>query len=216
MPAHGTFIPTSSPHDDPAGERFKRVSMAYGVLSDPARRARYDSGQLTVPARPRAPVPAPPRRVPDTRTRTRTRTGAGRLHLSRRGARWAVGSGIVLIVLGLAAGIWVVSLQRHDADLRNGGVAAVATVVDVGGERRLEFTTRAGRTIRAVEQVKSGEEQPAVGASVHIHYDRNDPTSIVTDTSHTARDVTLWIVAVKLFVGGIVLLVVGTRRLRRE
>ena len=97
-----------------------------------------------------------------------------------------------------------------------GGVAAVATVVDVGGERRLEFTTRDGRTIRAVEQVKSGEEQPAVGASVHIHYDRNDPTSIVTDTSHTARDVTLWIVAVKLFVGGIVLLVVGARRLRRE
>ena len=127
-----------------------------------------------------------------------------------------MGSGIALIVLGLAAGVWVVSLQRHDADLRNGGVATVATVVDVGGERRLEFTTRDGRTLRAVEQTKSGEEQPAVGTRVAIHYDRNDPTSIVTDTSHTARDVTLWIVAVKLFVGGIVLLVVGARRLRRE
>ena len=127
-----------------------------------------------------------------------------------------MGSGVALIVLGLAAGVWVVSLQRHDADLRNGGVAAVATVVEVGGERRLEFTTRDGRTVRAVEQTKSGEEQPAVGARVAIHYDRNDPTSIVTDTSHTARDVTLWIVAVKLFVGGIVLLVIGARRLRRD
>ena len=79
-----------------------------------------------------------------------------------------------------------------------------------------KFTTRDGRRIRAAEQIKSGEEEPPVGARVAIHYDRNDPTSIVTDTSHTARDVTLWIVAVKLFVGGIVLLVVGARRLRRE
>ena len=30
-----------------------------------------------------------------------------------------------------------------------------------------------------------------------IHYDRTDPTSIVTDDSHTGRNVTLWIVAVK-------------------
>lgn len=122
----------------------------------------------------------------------------------------------MLIVLGLAAGLWVVALQRHDADLRNGGVAAVATVVDMGGERRLQFTTRDGRVVRAVEETKSGVEQPAVGTRVAIHYDRNDPTSIVTDTSHTARDVTLWIVAVKLFVGGIVLLAFGTRRLRRD
>jgi hypothetical protein len=106
-------------------------------------------------------------------------------------------------------------LQRHDADLRARGVAAVATVVQVGGERRLEFTTRDGRTVRAVEQIKSGEEQPPVGAHVDIHYDRADPSSVVTDTSHTARDVTLWIVAVKLVVGGTILLVVGARRLRR-
>jgi hypothetical protein len=209
--------PDVNPGDVPAAERFKRVSMAYGVLSNPARRARYDSGQRTAqgtppasstvsPAAARTPAPA---RVPAP-------ASAGRLHLTRRGARWAVGSGIALIVLGLAAGVWVVSLQRHDADLRKRGVAAVATVVDVGGQRRLEFTTRDGRTVRAVERTKSGEEQPAVGTRVAIHYDRNDPTSVVTDTSHTGRDVTLWIVAVKLFVGGIVLLVVGARRLRRE
>ncbi len=205
--------PDVHPGDIPAAERFKRVSMAYGVLGDPARRARYDSGQLTAPVRPRAPAPtsrvAPP-------TPSLPAAGAGRLHLTRRSARWAVGSGVALIVLGLAAAVWVVSLQRHDADLRARGVAAVATVVEVGGERRLEFTTRDGRVVRAVEQTKSGEEQPAVGARVAIHYDRNDPTSIVTDTGHTGRDITLWIVAVKLFVGGIVLLVVGARRLRRD
>jgi hypothetical protein len=86
----------------------------------------------------------------------------------------------------------------------------------VGGDRRLEFTTRDGRTVRAVEQIKSGVEQPTVGSRVRIHYDRNDPTSVVTDTSHTARDVTLWIVALKLLVGGTILLVVGAKRLRRE
>ena len=182
--------------------------MAYGVLSDPAR-----AGALRLRAAHRAAVtpraPAPPVARPSAVARARA-GGPTAPQPARRS--WAVGSGVALIVLGLAAGLWVVSLQRHDADLRHGGVAAVATVVDVGGERRLEFTTRDGRSVRAVEQIKSGEEQPPVGARVAIHYDRNDPTSIVTDTSHTARDVTLWIVAAKLFVGGIVLLVVGARR----
>ena len=85
----------------------------------------------------------------------------------------------------------------------------------MNGERRLEFTTRDGRTVRTVEETKSGEEQPAVGSRVNIHYDRTDPTNVVTDTSHTGRDITLWIVAVKLFVGGIVLWSFGARRLRR-
>ena len=37
--------PDAHPGDAPAAERFKRVSMAYQVLSDPVRRARYDSGR---------------------------------------------------------------------------------------------------------------------------------------------------------------------------
>jgi hypothetical protein len=48
-----------------------------------------------------------------------------------------------------------------------------------------------------------------------VHYDRADPTRIVADDSHTARDVTLWIVAVKFLVGGAILVGVGVRRLRR-
>ena len=69
--------------------------------------------------------------------------------------------------------------------------------------------------VRASESVKSGEEQPALGTKVPIHYDRTDPTSIVTDESHTGRNVTLWIVAVKLVVGGAVLTWFGLRRLSR-
>jgi hypothetical protein len=119
------------------------------------------------------------------------------------------------MLLGLIAGAFVFSLQRHDADLRAHGVATTAVVIPVDGERRLEFETRDGTVVRAAESVKSGEEQPAVGTRVRIHYDRDDPSTIVTDESHTGRNVTLWIVSVKLVVGGAVLLGFGVRRLRR-
>ena len=69
--------------------------------------------------------------------------------------------------------------------------------------------------MRASESIKTGEEQPAVGSQVRIHYDRQDPTRIVTDDSHTGRNVTLWIVAVKFVLGGGVLLWFGLRALAR-
>jgi len=205
------------PDAHPAGaadeERFKRVTRAYGVLSDPVQRARYDAGLLSVPRPPRtaqpAPTPSPAaaKRVPAPKP--------GAVRFSRRAARWTVPISIALVLLGVAAGVWVVTLQRDDAALRARGVAATATVVDVNGERRLEFATRDGRTIRAVERTKSGEQQPGLGAQVAIHYDRADPSTIVTDAAHTGRDVTLWIVAAKLVIGGAVLLVFALRRLRR-
>ena len=66
-----------------------------------------------------------------------------------------------------------------------------------------------------MERTKSGEQQPGRAAQVAIHYDRADPSTIVTDAAHTGRDVTLWIVAAKLVIGGGVLLVFALRRLRR-
>lgn len=198
--------PDANPDDAEAGERFKELSRAYVVLSDPVQRARYDAG---LPLRAPAPRPAPPPVVPSPTTQSRP-------HLTVRGARWMLYGGTVLAVLGLAAVVWVVSLQRHDADLRSRGVAAVATVVQGNGGRLLEFTTRDGRTVRAAERTKSGEAQPSLGARVRIHYDKRDPTAIVTDESHTGRDVTLWIVAVKLVIGGAVLAGFGARRLRRR
>jgi hypothetical protein len=194
--------PDARPDDPVAAEQFKRLSLAYSVLADPARRARYDAGI----AEPWSPVAtAAPRARPSP---TRWRFG-------RRAARWAVVGGSALVVLGIAAGMWVASLQRHDAALLADGVAARAVVVEIGGERLLEFVTRSGEQVRTAEATKSGVQQPAVGSTVGIHYDRGDPTRIVVDTSHTARDVTLWIVAVKFLVGGVVLVVLGARRLRR-
>ena len=207
--------PDARPDDATAAERFARVGAAYRVLvgsrgTGAVRRvACTASGTAAVAPRP-APVagspgaPAAPPPVPSKPFR-----------LSRRGARWAAWGGVALVVLGLVVGAFVFSLQRHDADLRANGVAAVATVIPVDGERVLEFETRDGRVVRATESVKTGEEAPALGSRVPIHYDRSDPTSIVTDDSHTGRNVTLWIVAVKLTLGGGVLMWFGLRRLRR-
>jgi hypothetical protein len=202
--------PDARPHDATAAERFTRIGAAYRVLSDPEQRARYDASTAAPPAAPRVAT-----RVPDARPSPPVPAPAKPFRLSRRGARRAVWGGVALVVLGLAAGAFVFSLQRHDADLEAHGVATVATVVQVNGERRLEFETASGRVVRATEAVKTGEEQPLVGTRVRIHYDRSDPTSIVTDEGHTGRNVTLWIVAAKFTIGGAVLVWFGARRLRR-
>lgn len=206
--------PDTRPAEPDATHRFARVGAAYRVLSDPEERARYDASRRTLPPSPSpadsvAPAPASgPAPAPVAAPK--------RPRLSRKGARWCAWGGGALIVLGLVVGTFVFSLQRHDADLREHGVVTVAVVVPVNGERRLEFETRSGRVVRASEEVKTGEEAPALGSKVRIHYDRSDPTSIVTDESHTGRNVTLWIVTVKLVLGGAVLLWFGVRRLRRR
>jgi len=210
--------PDTRPAEADAADRFARVGAAYRVLSDPHERARYDaSWRAPAPAPRPAPAPssapAPPRTaapvVPTVVDSPR------RPRLSRKGARWCALGGTALIVLGLVTGTFVFSLQRHDADLLAHGIATTAVVVPVNGERRLEFETGDGTVVRATESVKTGEEQPRLGTKVRIHYDADDPATIVTDESHTGRDVTLWIVAVKLVVGGALLLWFGTRRLRR-
>ena len=186
--------PDARPDDSTAADRFARVGTAYRVLSDPGRAGalrRHPDRTLRRPSRPS------PRTGPAAAPRP-----SKSFRLSRRGARWAAWGGAALVVLGIVVGAFVFSLQRHDADLRANGVAAVATVVPVNGERRLEFETASGRVVRATESVKTGEEQPALGSQVRIHYDRDDPTTIVTDEGHTGRNVTLWIVAVKLVLGG--------------
>jgi hypothetical protein len=55
----------------------------------------------------------------------------------------------------------------------------------------------------------------AAGATVAIRYDPGDPTEVVADEPTAGRDITLAIVALKLLVGGPVLLALGTRRLAR-
>jgi hypothetical protein len=50
---------------------------------------------------------------------------------------------------------------------------------------------------------------------VAIRYDAAHPTRVVTQASTVARDITLWIVVAKFLIVGIVLVVVGARRLAK-
>jgi len=225
--------PDTVPADPDAAERFKRVSRAYAVLRDPTERARYDAGVqvrlvgsaasvgASVSAGSRGSDRAPYRTADEGRASTSATVRAvpapvRHWQLGRRGARNLVVGGVLLLVFGIISAGWVIALQRHDADLRASGVPVTAHVVQVDGQRRFQFTTRSGETVRATESTKSGTEAPAIGSTVAIRYDRDDPSQIVVDASHFARDITLWIVAVKLVVGGALLVFFGARRLRQR
>ncbi|HEY3096768.1 MAG TPA: DnaJ domain-containing protein [Acidimicrobiia bacterium] len=197
-----TLHPDARPTDPVAEERFKRVTVAYRVLADDERRRDYDERRrlaIAQPVVPKAPGrPTPPEAPP-----------------SRRGAHWAFAGGGVCLVLGIAAAALVISLQRHDADLRSRGTPATATVVQVGGERQLEFTTATGEVVRASEPVRTGTGEARVGDQVRIRYDPDRPTQVITTEDKFARDITLWIVAVKLLVVGAFFVGWGVHRLRR-
>jgi DnaJ domain/Protein of unknown function (DUF3592) len=193
--------PDARPTDPAAAERFHRVTVAYRVLADVERRRDYDLRR----ARRLAPISAPEPRAPAT----------AQVPPSRRGARWAVAGGVACLVLGLAATLLIISLQRHDADLRRRGTPATATVVDVGTARQLEFTTATGEVVRAPEPLRTGTGDARVGDRVRIRYDPSRPTQVITTEDKFARDITLWIVAMKLLVVGAFFVGWGVYRLRK-
>jgi curved DNA-binding protein CbpA len=193
--------PDARPADPAAADRFKRVTVAYRVLADVERRRDYDERRRHHDTRvtddsphQTTPPPAPP---------------------SRRGAQWALAGGVVCLVLGIAATLLIVSLQQHDANLRSRGTPATATVVLDGSERRLEFTTSTGQMVRASEPVRTGTGERPVGSHINIRYDPDRPTQVITTEDKFARDITLWIVAVKLLVVGAFFVGWGVYRLRR-
>jgi hypothetical protein len=189
--------PDARPVSPEAAEGFVRVSTAYRVLGDRERRREYDRARTA--ARATAPT------TPESRWR-----------LTRRGARGAVIGGVACLVFGVLATVLVVALQRHDAALRREGVETTAVVaLNAAGDRRLEFVVD-GEIVQAPEPLKSGLGKPAVGSEVEIRYDPDDPTTVIANESQLARDITLWIVAIKLLVVGAAFVVFGALRLRRD
>jgi DnaJ domain len=199
-----TLHPDARPTDPAAAERFKRVTVAYRVLADVERRRDYDERRargiapVAAPARPPSAATAEPPAPP-----------------SRRGGQWAIAGGVLCLVFGLAATALIITLQRNDADLRSRGTPTTATVVLDGNDRRLEFATAGGELIRAPEPLRTGTGDAPVGARVQIRYDPDRPTQVITTEDKLARDVTLWIVAVKLLLVGVFFVGFGVHRLRR-
>jgi hypothetical protein len=197
-----TLHPDARPTDPAAADRFRRVTVAYRTLADVGRRRDYDERR----ARGLAPVAAAERTVT---------TAPAEAPPSRRGARWAVTGGIACIIAGVAAAGLIITLQRHDADLRARGKPATATIVLQGPDRRLQFSTATGRTVLAPEPLRTGTGEKPVGSQVQIRYDPDHPTQVITNDDKLARDITLWIVAAKLLLVGAGFVWWGIRRLRR-
>ncbi|MCU1458301.1 MAG: dnaJ2 [Actinomycetia bacterium] len=198
--------------DDPAAlERFKEIAVAHDVLGDPQRRVDYDRtrlagprslsggewsapgynapGAVRAPARPTAPtVPGvPARRFP-----------RGRL----------MASGIALVLIGLVVGAWRVQVTRDENALWDHGLGGRSTVVKTGNGLRLRFTAFDGKVVEAnpPNYTNSGAARYEVGEKVDIVYDKTNPQKITLNEDTTARDVTLWIVAIKLFLCGVILI----------
>ena len=195
-------------------ERFRAVVAAYEVVGDQRLRRAYDEVRISTlpsarpaPARSHAapgPVPtvsAPP--APDAR-------------IAIRNARRWLTAGVAVFLLGLVVATLVVRLQAHEHARRAGRVKADAVIVATGaGPARIRFSTAAGTVIQVLEPARVNPGADRNGDTLAVLYRPSDPRDVVVDESTTARDITLWIVALKLLVGGVVFLIVGLRGRRR-
>lgn len=189
-------------------ERFKVLTTAYDVVGNPARRREYDAFRRDGKGSP----PAPPATVARIDGPDLSSPLSVRFLSTRRRGRWALGAGVALLVAGVI-GIWaVLAVQRHEAAQRARTVAASATRVIDGDRSFLTFTTRHGAPVRVPEPGGPGGVEP--GAHVAIRYDPTRPTRVLEDADRTARDITFWIVAIKLVVCGALFAALGARRLR--
>jgi hypothetical protein len=181
-------------------ERFKRLAAAWTVLGDPVRRDEYDTARESLRAvAERAPAGVAPPRPP-----------------SRRVALLMVWGGAVLTLLGVAVAVATSMLVLDTARFRDRSEPATATIVEAanGTDPEIRFTTADGQVVQVAEPERTNPG--ARGDTLDIRYDPDDATHVRVDESTAARDITIGIVAVKLLVGGPVLVVFGARRLRRS
>jgi hypothetical protein len=193
-------------------ERFKEVSAAYEVLGHRRTRRDYDAVRAGVLPAPRARAEAPEGAVgapPRFRAAATNATG-----WTARRAHAAIVGGLLVLVFGIVVSFFVAGLQRADNDRRAGRIAVTAQRV-AGGERaEVEFMTRDGERVVANEPE---QQNPGVRrTTVDVLYDPAQPTDVIADENYLARNITLWIVAVKLLVGGPILAAYGWHARQRQ
>ena len=79
----------------------------------------------------------------------------------------------------------------------------------------MRFTTADGSVVQVPEPERVNPGTQRDGQAVEILYRSDRPTDVLLVESTTARDITLWVVALKMLVGGPVFLGVGIRRRRQ-
>jgi curved DNA-binding protein CbpA len=181
-------------------EQFQALSAAYAVLSDELARRKYDEARTTTVLPPPTPAPTQP-------------TTRRRKPWSRRTARTSLIVGSIVAVLGLVAAFFTVYLHDADASQRAKFIPVTATRLgDANGD--IVFRTRSGERILTKEPSQYGEGSSS-GGTVGVRYDPANPKHVIVDEGTFGRDITLAIVALKLFIGGLIFAILGYRRLRR-
>jgi hypothetical protein len=190
-------------------EEFSELVAAYDVLSNHRTRREYDRTAARAP-RPvtgsGAPVAAP------GPSRDSAIVWLSGKRWTRRTAWIALLAGAAVALLGVFAS--VVTWQLHETDARRHARYDPVSATRVGNGE-IMFVTHDGQVVRTREPTLHGEGN-GVGPSVAVRYDPKDPQHVIVDESTIGRDITLGIVAIKLLVGGLVFVVLGTRRLRRR
>ncbi len=201
----------------PEVERFKSVTAAYEVVGNVRLRRSYDRVRIETMGRAgSAGPPGPPgsRATPGVGGPVRS-TPPQPPEAARRSARRWLAAGLAVSMFGLLVAGLVAHFQSNERSRRAGRVKTEAVLLVSGTRHDLRFTAADGRVVQVPEpdRVNPGAERD--GQQLAVLYRRDRPTDVIIDESTTARDITLWIVATKLLVGGAVFLVVGIRRLRR-
>jgi hypothetical protein len=203
-------------------ERFKAITAAYDVLGDERLRHSYDEVRVGTTAPHGARADNAGTGNGNAPTLARTRTAPVTAHqvplpaetIRRRAHRWITG-GIAVTIAGLVVSALIVHLQVGERQHRAGRIRTTATVVVAQAGNQVRFTTADGSVVqvREPDRVNAGTQRD--GQAVDVLYRPDRPTDVLLVESTTARDITLWVVALKMLVGGPVFLGVGIRRLRQ-
>ena len=202
-------------HPDRVGSRsteqqqhFKQITAAYEVLSNPRMRHDYDSVRAQDAAPELRPQPAPMGRVPRAPAPPLIRWTPFK-------ARAAMVLGVLCFLSGIAMSVFMVGVHQREVNDRRGRVAVNAITEDnAQGQLVITFDTKDGHTVTVPppHRINPGVIDP--GETMAVRYLRSNPTNVISNESHFARDFTLWFVAVKLLFGAPFIFVVGRRRLR--
>jgi hypothetical protein len=210
------FHPDRHEAGSAASERFTAVVAAYEVVGDARLRRAYDEVRIAAlpVARPQGAVGVTP--GPSSGERVAAATVDPRI--ARRNARRWLVAGVAVLVAGVVMATLVVRLQAHDHARRAGRVKIEAVIVaspTATAHNDVRFSTGAGRVVQVPEPTRVNPGTDSIGQRLAVLYRPADPRDVIVDESTAARDITLWIVAVKPLVGGAVFLGVGLRGRRR-
>ncbi len=187
--------------------RFKQIIAAYEVLSNPRLRRDYDNVHDDEPSRVRA-RPEPMGRVPRPPSTPLIRWTPFK-------ARAAMTLGVLCLLGGVAMSVFMIGLHQREVNANTGRVKVTAIVEEgTGGQPVITFNTAEHHTVVTPPPHRINPGVLTPGETLTVRYLRTDPSNVISDESHFARDFTLWFVAAKLLFGAPFIFVVGRRRAR--